>query len=91
MKTTLPTPVQCPTRLQPGWSRSIVWSLVITFPAKNLPRFNVPAVGTAYSNGPVNRAELLNQFMSALGQKQTSRSEITMSALPPKADIAQSG
>jgi hypothetical protein len=26
--------------------------------------------------------------MSALGQKQTSRSEITMSALPPKADIA---
>jgi hypothetical protein len=27
--------------------------------------------------------------MSALGQKQTSRSEITMSALPPKADIAE--
>jgi hypothetical protein len=26
---------------------------------------------------------------SALGQKQTSRSEITMSALPPKADIAE--
>jgi hypothetical protein len=26
--------------------------------------------------------------MSALGQKQTSRSEISMSALPPKADIA---
>ena len=26
--------------------------------------------------------------MSALGQKQTSRSEIGMSALPPKADIA---
>ena len=26
--------------------------------------------------------------MSALGQKQTSRPEITMSALPPKADIA---
>ena len=26
--------------------------------------------------------------MSALGQKQTSRSEIAMSALPPKADIA---
>jgi hypothetical protein len=25
--------------------------------------------------------------MSALGQKQTSRSEISMSALPPKADI----
>jgi hypothetical protein len=25
--------------------------------------------------------------MSALGQKQTSRSEIAMSALPPKADI----
>jgi len=27
--------------------------------------------------------------MSALGQKQTSRSEIAMSALPPKADIVQ--
>jgi hypothetical protein len=27
--------------------------------------------------------------MSALGQKQTSRSEIAMSALPPKADIAE--
>jgi hypothetical protein len=27
--------------------------------------------------------------MSALGQKQTWRSEITMSALPPKADIPQ--
>jgi hypothetical protein len=27
--------------------------------------------------------------MSALGQKQTSRSEIAMSALPPKADIAK--
>jgi hypothetical protein len=27
---------------------------------------------------------------SALGQKQTSRSEIAMSALPPKADIGQS-
>jgi hypothetical protein len=27
-------------------------------------------------------------FMSALGQKQTSRPEISMSALPPKADIA---
>ena len=27
--------------------------------------------------------------MSALGQKQTSRSQISMSALPPKADIAQ--
>jgi hypothetical protein len=26
--------------------------------------------------------------MSALGQKQTSRTEILMSALPPKADIA---
>jgi hypothetical protein len=26
--------------------------------------------------------------MSALGQKQTSRSEIATSALPPKADIA---
>jgi hypothetical protein len=26
--------------------------------------------------------------MSALGQKQTSHSEIAMSALPPKADIA---
>jgi hypothetical protein len=26
--------------------------------------------------------------MSALGQRQTSRSEISMSALPPKADIA---
>jgi hypothetical protein len=29
--------------------------------------------------------------MSALGQKQTSRSEIAMSALPPKADIVQHG
>jgi hypothetical protein len=28
-------------------------------------------------------------LMSALGQKQTSRSEIAMSALPPKADIAE--
>ena len=28
--------------------------------------------------------------MSALGQKQTSRSEITMSALPPKADMTLS-
>jgi hypothetical protein len=27
--------------------------------------------------------------MSALGQKQTLRSEIAMSALPPKADIAE--
>jgi hypothetical protein len=27
--------------------------------------------------------------ISALGQKQTSRSEIAMSALPPKADIAE--
>jgi hypothetical protein len=27
--------------------------------------------------------------MSALGQKRTSRSEISMSALPPKADIAE--
>jgi hypothetical protein len=27
--------------------------------------------------------------MSALGQKQTSRSEIAMSALPPKADMVQ--
>jgi hypothetical protein len=27
--------------------------------------------------------------MSALGQKQTSRPEIAMSALPPKADIAE--
>jgi hypothetical protein len=27
--------------------------------------------------------------MSALGQKQTSRAEISMSALPPKADIAE--
>jgi hypothetical protein len=27
--------------------------------------------------------------MSALGQKQTSRPEISMSALPPKADIVQ--
>jgi hypothetical protein len=27
-------------------------------------------------------------LMSALGQKQTSRPEISMSALPPKADIA---
>jgi hypothetical protein len=27
--------------------------------------------------------------MSALGQKQTSRSEIAMSALPPKADIGE--
>jgi hypothetical protein len=27
--------------------------------------------------------------MSALGQKQTSRPEISMSALPPKADIAE--
>jgi hypothetical protein len=27
--------------------------------------------------------------MSALGQKQTSRSEIAMSALPPNADIRQ--
>jgi hypothetical protein len=26
--------------------------------------------------------------MSALGQKQTSRPEISMSALPPKADVA---
>jgi hypothetical protein len=26
-------------------------------------------------------------LMSALGQKQTSRPEISMSALPPKADI----
>ena len=26
--------------------------------------------------------------MSALGQKQTSRSEIALSAFPPKADIA---
>jgi hypothetical protein len=30
-------------------------------------------------------------LMSALGQKRTSRSEITMSALPPKADMAQDG
>jgi hypothetical protein len=29
--------------------------------------------------------------MSALGQKQTSRPEISMSALTPKADIAQHG
>ena len=29
--------------------------------------------------------------MSALGQKQTSRPEISMSALPPKADIVQHG
>jgi hypothetical protein len=29
----------------------------------------------------------VRRLMSALGQKQTSRSEITMSALPPKADI----
>jgi hypothetical protein len=28
-------------------------------------------------------------LMSALGQKQTSRCEIAMSALPPKADIAE--
>jgi len=27
--------------------------------------------------------------MSALGQKQTCRSELAMSALPPKADIAE--
>jgi hypothetical protein len=27
--------------------------------------------------------------MSALGQKQTSRPQISMSALPPKADIAK--
>jgi hypothetical protein len=27
--------------------------------------------------------------MSALGQKQTSRSEIAMSALPPKVDIGE--
>jgi len=27
--------------------------------------------------------------MSALGQKQTSRSDIAMSALPPQADIAE--
>ncbi len=27
--------------------------------------------------------------MSALGQKQTSRPEVSMSALPPKADIAK--
>jgi hypothetical protein len=27
--------------------------------------------------------------MSALGQKRTSRPQITMSALPPKADIAE--
>jgi hypothetical protein len=29
--------------------------------------------------------------MSAMGQKQTSRPEISMSALPPKADIVQHG
>jgi hypothetical protein len=29
--------------------------------------------------------------MSSLGQKRTSGSEISMSALPPKADIAQHG
>jgi hypothetical protein len=29
--------------------------------------------------------------MSAVGQKQTSRSEVAMSALPPKADIVQPG
>jgi hypothetical protein len=29
--------------------------------------------------------------MSALGQKQTSRREISMPALPPKADIAGEG
>jgi hypothetical protein len=31
----------------------------------------------------------LELLMSALGQNRTSRSEITMSALPPKADIAE--
>jgi hypothetical protein len=30
-------------------------------------------------------------LMSALGHKQTSRPEISMSALPPKADMDQSG
>jgi hypothetical protein len=35
------------------------------------------------------RIVIANRAMSALGQKQTSRSEISMSALPPKADIRQ--
>jgi hypothetical protein len=30
----------------------------------------------------------LKGAMSAMGQKQTSRSDIAMSALPPKADVA---
>jgi hypothetical protein len=34
------------------------------------------------------RDEFDDRLMSAMGQKQTSRPEISMSALPPKADIA---
>jgi hypothetical protein len=37
------------------------------------------------------RCKNLEVLMSALGQKQTSRSEIAMSAIPPKADIVHGG
>jgi hypothetical protein len=35
------------------------------------------------------RCKHLGSPMSALGQKQTSRPELAMSALPPKADITE--
>jgi hypothetical protein len=38
---------------------------------------------------PVFKAYQTRAAMSALGQKQTFRSAIAMSALPPKADIEQ--
>jgi hypothetical protein len=41
----------------------------------------------AVGRGSRNRS-LSGCAMSAMGQKQTRRSEITMSALPPKADMA---
>jgi hypothetical protein len=37
----------------------------------------------------VVRHSKIRPLMSAMGQKQTSRPEISMSALPPKADIAE--
>jgi hypothetical protein len=52
-----------------------------------------PIPGTRIVSGQTARLEVVRASlgMSALGQKQTSRPEISMSALLPKADMDQQG